>query len=156
MSTQEVGCRLVFLHILKRKFLTEHTAGCELYPGQLHLLDAVILSPGLTQQAAASCLGVSAASVAQSVKRLEHSGLLKKEPDPQNLRKNRLYATPAGIAAADAYRKSFDQVDGAMFSGFSSEDLTALTGYLDRMIENLKPEDFDLSRFPFRKDCAHD
>lgn len=156
MELRDVGRRLVLLNILKRKLVAEHTAGCELYPGQLHLLDAVILSPGIPQQEAASRLGVSAASVAQSVKRLEHGGLIQKEPDPNNLRKNRLFATPAGTAAADAYRKSFDLVDKAMFAGFSREELTHLSELLDRMIENLRPEDFDLSQFPVRKEPSLD
>lgn len=148
MDLCEIGGRFMILSILNRRQMAGRATGYELYPGQLQLLDAVMLHPGIPQQDVASRLGVSPASIAQSVKRLERAGLVEKHADQRNLRRNQLFATSAGIDAANQYRECFDEINQMMFDHFSEEDLSALAGYLDRMIENLRMDDFDLEHFP--------
>lgn len=152
MEPREVGRRMVILSLLRRKKIDSRTADCVLYRGQLLLLESVIQNPSITQQELASRLGVTPASVAQSVKRLERAGLVEKHIDPKNLRRNQLTATESGVTAASRYRSLFDEIDKEIFAGFSDAELQAFSGCLDRMIENIMCDDFDLTKFPFRKD----
>ena len=72
--------------------------------GQFPLLGYVEQHDGCTQQEAAEAMSVSAPAVAVSVKRLQKAGFLKKEADPDNLRKSRLSLTEAGRETAQAFR----------------------------------------------------
>lgn len=147
-NLHDLGWRVIALNLLRRKRVQERTSDCVLYRGQLHLLEALIQSPGCTQNDIASRLCVTPASVAQSVKRLQCAGLIERRVDETNLRRNKLYATPAGIAAAARYRDCFDGVDRETFANFSDDELQSLRQYLDRMIENVRGDDFDIYNFP--------
>jgi DNA-binding MarR family transcriptional regulator len=92
-------------------------------------------------------LFVSPASVAQSTKRLQSAGMLKKTSDPDNLRKNRLRITPAGQHIVDSFQSLVEVVDQKTFRGFSDEELKQLQEFHNRMIRNLATEaDLDTLR----------
>ena len=156
MKPFDISGRLICLDILRRRRLSAHTSGRALYPGQLHLLNTIIRDPGLTQQALAAHLGVTAASVAQSVRRMENTGLLLRREDASDRRRNRLYATERGRAAAELYRSGFDEIDEKMLSGIPEEALASFRSVLDRMLDNLKTQDFDYSRFLAQKGAIRD
>lgn len=151
MDHIEFGKRWALLHILRRRYVQKQTADCELYPGQLHLLETAIREPGRTQQELAARLGVTPASVAQSAKRLSAAGFLERRVDEKNHRRNMLYATELGKRAAKRYRDCFDEVDRVMLGGFSDAELAILCGYLDRIIENTMDDAFDPAEHPYLK-----
>lgn len=151
MDLQPLGGRLIMLNVLRRNLVHRKTAGYQLHHGQLPLLELIIANPGCTQQEIATNLKVTPASIAQSTTRLEKAGLIKKQTDPTNRRRNCLSATPDGMHAAGLYRKSFDEVDRQTFLGLSEEELSILTGYLDRMIQNINDDGTTFCSFPFWK-----
>lgn len=156
MEFFNVARRMQLLNLLRRKRIHERTAECVLYPGQLMLLEAVIDHPGIAQQALSASLGVTPASVAQSVKRLSSSGLIAKRTDPASLRRNQLFATDEGRRAAQLYRKNFDAVDAETFRGFTDGELKTIEGCLDRMIANLADSDVNIEDFLSERNFRHD
>lgn len=147
MDLRTLSARLIVLSLLRRRCTQRFNVSCVLYPGQLPLLDFLMRHPGATQQEAAEHLHVTAASIAQSTKRLEKSGLIEKRTDSANRRRNLLYITETGSQAANDYRIGFDDVDRATFAGFSDEELLQLGRFYDRMIQNVRG-DCDLSGLP--------
>lgn len=143
MDLQPIGARLMILSVMRRKRIRMKTADSALHHGQLPLLERILEHPGSTQQQIASQLLVTPASVAQSMTRLEKAGLIERRTDPDNRRKNRVYATAAGRNAAALYRKSFDEVDSETFSGLNDGELAQFAALLDRMIANMSDTGMD-------------
>lgn len=145
MLPDQIGKRMMFLHMLRRKYTHNHCHhNCldnTLQPGQYPLLNYLVANPGTTQQDMAAAMHVSPASVAQSTKRLQKTGLLEKRADPENLRCNRLHVTDAGLEIVHSFRKVFSSVDKQMLKGFSDDELELIKSMLDRMAANLSEDD---------------
>lgn len=141
----------MILGVMRRKSVRAKTENYELHHGQLPILERIIEQPGLTQQEIAAWLMVTPASVAQSITRLEKAGLIERKVDPENRRRNHVFATENGMHAATLYRKSFDEVDMETFRGLSDEELTRFAALLDRMIDNMDDnETGECPRFPWK------
>lgn len=109
-----------------------------LHFGQPRILHVVGEMDGATQIEIAQKLGVSPASVAMSVKRMQKAGLLEKIGDEKDLRINQIRLTPKGKAVQLESLKELIADDNRLFSGFSEQEIQALSGYLDRIYDNLK------------------
>lgn len=89
------------------------------------------------QRDLAELLHISPAAVANSLKSLEKGGYIRREPGQSDARRNRVILTEKGIQAVSGCRDVFQQVSGRMMSGFSPEELTQLTQFQQRMLDNL-------------------
>lgn len=105
--------------------------------GQFPLLGYVEQHDGCTQQEAAEAMSVSAPAVAVSVKRLQKAGFLKKEADPENLRKSRLSLTDAGRETARAFRQNFDELEAETFGCLSEEEARVFSSLLEKITDHL-------------------
>ncbi len=90
------------------------------------------------QKQFAEALGVSPATVAISIKRMERAELVTRIPDPRDLRRNRIAITEKGHRLVDDCIRAFRHVDMGMFRGFSLEERKELAGYYHRMVRNLE------------------
>lgn len=108
-----------------------------LFFGQAPILHAIAKNEGCTQADIAGRLGVSAPSIAASAKRLEKSGLIRKETDPDNLRRNKLYLTEDGRKALSAAKADMEQVNAEIFSRLDEADRAALPRILSVLIDVL-------------------
>ena len=95
-------------------------------------------SAGWDQKQFAEALGVSPATVAISIKRMERAELVTRVPDPEDLRRNRIAITEKGRRLVDDCIRAFRHVDTGMFHGFSQEEREVLAGYYRRMVRNLE------------------
>ncbi|HPE16225.1 MAG TPA: MarR family winged helix-turn-helix transcriptional regulator [Oscillospiraceae bacterium] len=91
-----------------------------------------------SQRVLADRIGISPAAVANSLKSLELRGLVRREADEHDGRRNRVTITEEGRAAVRRCQSVFLEVDEAMYAGFSDAELRELDGYLARMMENLR------------------
>lgn len=105
--------------------------------GQGPILDYVANNPNCTQAEIAEYMGISAASVACSVRRMEHAGLINRSADEKDQRCNRLMLTKKGSDTAIDVRLKLDGLDKRMFDGFDDEELAKLGEYYGRMLANL-------------------
>lgn len=132
--------RLEKLSILRRMEANRISAEAGLYMGQLPILEYIIHHDGCTQKEIADLMSVSPASIATSTKRLQKAGLVKKQIDEDNLRKNMLSVTEKGMELAIKCRESFDEFDKKLFNGFSDEELLSVKEHLDRLIANISDD----------------
>jgi DNA-binding MarR family transcriptional regulator len=137
MQRKKTVISLEKLNIIRRILRRKGTINFPLYPGQLHILEFVKTHSGCTQSEVAQNLLITPASVALSTKRMEKSGLLKKQPDDKNLRCKRLFITKKGEQLSLHCRKVFDEIDNAMLEGFSEEELETFNNFIDRFFANL-------------------
>ena len=129
---------------LNKVFITHRKATLQkgqthgLYVGQPQVLTFIKNNPGCTQNEIAEDIGVSPASIAFSTKRLQNAGLLQKQVNSLNMRCNRLYVTPEGVETLEKFAEDFDEMNQAMFEGFSEEEIRQLADYVERVTVNLE------------------
>lgn len=145
MDYKEIVIRFEKLHLIRRIIHQKSTMDFPLHPGQLHLLEFVNRHEGCTQTKVAEHLMITPASVAVSTKRMEKSGLVEKRIEQDNLRCKRLYITNKGKELSERCRKTFDEFDMVMFSGFTEKDLDLLKNYLNRLLGNITEKYFSNS-----------
>ena len=123
-----LGRRMVFFRAFQNNGL---------YQGQLPILEYVLRNQGCTQKEIADELFVSPASIASSTKRLQKAGLMEKKTDESNLRQNKLFVTEKGSFVAENCRKEFNHYNESFLYGFTDEELTLLSSFLDRIVANM-------------------
>lgn len=90
-----------------------------------------------SQRELADLLHVSAATITASLQSLERRGYVARQPDPRDSRRNLISLTQRGHDALHTCCTVFRQVDEAMFSGFSQEEIHLLIRFHQRMLQNL-------------------
>lgn len=142
MSAQykEISKRLHDLEWLRNFAIHRVIKDSEVHFGQPPILVCLLENGTCTQNELAKTLNVSPASVAVSLKRLQKNGLVEKVVDETDLRCNRISLTEKGRREIEHIHKCFDEIDDALFAGFSEAELSALCGYLDRLCKNLSAD----------------
>lgn len=140
-------CQACIFHLL---------SGEELHPGQLPILWAIGQAGCTTQGQIARILGVSRAAVAVSAKRMEHSGLVRREKAPKDQRCTIVSLTPKGREIALRARASQEEVFSRRLTGFSQEEIITLLSFYERMNHNLERyrQELEHSHCPCREEEA--
>lgn len=113
-------------------------ASGKMHPGQLPIIGIISEKKGNTQSAIAKALGVSVASVAVSVARLERAGLVKKKADSDDRRNTHIELTAEGERCAAESRAYIDDILKVKYKDYSDEELATLFGLMRRSRDNLK------------------
>ena len=124
--------------ITHRKFVLKKSQSFGHYVGQPQVLAYVRHNPGCTQTEIAEYLGVSSASIAFSTKRLQKAGYLMKQVNHLNMRCNKLYVTREGEDVLDRFKDVYDDMNLAMFEGFTVEELEQLMSFTERVNKNME------------------
>ena len=135
-NTVKKLCRVTLLH---RYAISTSLSGIKLYRGQPEILEYLKEHGDCSQKELADFLGVSTASIATSLKRMSKSGLIERTADENDRRINRLKLSEKGDELRLAGKSECDRIDRAMFSGFSDEEITAFSGMLSKIADNLSP-----------------
>lgn len=110
--------------------------------GSPHLLAALSHYPGdpaqaPTQKELADQLHAAPPTIAASLKCLERQGYVARRTDEKDSRRNRITITQKGRDALESGMRAFQQVDDAMFRGFTPEERELVQAFHRRMLENL-------------------
>lgn len=116
-----------------------------LWRGQLPVLEYISAHEGCTQSALAKGLGLSAATVAVSTKRLARAGHITKAADEKNLRCNKLFVTDAGRETMRAACLVAANHNRAVFSALTKEEQDTLVFLVDKLLLSLDCTEQDLA-----------
>ncbi len=130
-------CRVTLLH---RYRISNALSGLNIYRGQPEILGFLIDNGECSQKQLAESVGVSAASIATSLKRMCRAGFVERTEDEADRRINRIRITEKGREAFLAGRAECSKVDTRMFEGFSREEIDIFSEYLLRITENLSED----------------
>jgi len=89
-----------------------------------------------SQKELAEHLNITPAAVTGALKKLEIGGYIERSAGDDN-RFNEIFITELGKHVVEETKAMFSKIDAGMFSGFSSEELSILIGYLERMQKNM-------------------
>jgi DNA-binding MarR family transcriptional regulator len=105
-----------------------------IHAGQDRLLQELWQEDGVTQRELIERLSVEPPTVTGIVQRLERDGLLRREPDPENRRVQRVYLTEAGRKLEDPVRKVWRDVEEAFVRDLSTSERDQLQRLLTRLL----------------------
>ncbi len=136
---KEAVKKMVKVTLLHRYAISTALSGMKLYRGQPEILEYLNDHGDCSQKELADSLGVSPASIATSLKRMNKAGFIERTEDEKDRRINRIRLTPKGNNIRMAGKAECERVDKAMFSGFSDEEILAFSDMLSRVAKNLSP-----------------
>jgi len=88
----------------------------------------------------AVCFGITPAAITGALQKLEADGYIERKLGEDN-RFNEITITEKGRDVVEKTKSMFAAVDEQLFQGFSKEEIVALSGYLERIIVNMKGEE---------------
>ncbi|WP_125707757.1 MarR family winged helix-turn-helix transcriptional regulator [Lacticaseibacillus porcinae] len=109
----------------------------DLTRGQYLYLVRIVETPGIIQEQLVNQLKVDRATVARSVAKLCQQGFVEKHPDPQNAKRQRLYATEAGKQAYEPIRRENQYSLKMATQNMSPQQIATLEQLLDQMCDNV-------------------
>ena len=98
---------------------------------------ALYHAEGSTQEELTSLVYADKASTARRVKAMEEKGLLRREKDPEDRRRNRLYLTDRAKACFDDVHRDLLALDRRLVEGLSDEEQEVLSRALRLMQKNM-------------------
>ncbi|WP_141059522.1 MarR family winged helix-turn-helix transcriptional regulator [Stenotrophomonas rhizophila] len=103
----------------------------------LPVLEAVRQGKATTQAELARLLRVEQPSMAQTLARLERDLLIRRSPDPQRPRAQRMELTALALQRLPQAREILNEGNTRMLGGFSVDETMRLTSFLQRLSANL-------------------
>lgn len=91
-----------------------------------------------SQRDLARILDISPAAVTNSLKTMEKSGYILREPEEEDARRNRMTLTEKGRAAVQGCEEAFGAVAHRMLQDFSEREQEQLADFRARMLNNLR------------------
>jgi len=123
-----------------QKVLEQELNSTGVYRSQHQILMYVADNPHASQKELAGLYGVSTATIAVSLKKLEQGGYIERKMDAKDNRFNRICITQKGMEAVEESEIIFQKLEQRMFRGFSEEDFEKMGQFLDRIYHNLGPD----------------
>ncbi len=117
--------------------LRQRLGGAHVHPGQGPILGLLLSMDNTSQADLVRRMGVSAATVAVSVARLERLGFVQRERNARDQRANILRLTEAGRAEALRMQSAMNAVCDGALEGFTAEERRLLEGFSLRVASNL-------------------
>lgn len=94
-------------------------------------------SPGCSQKELSKMLHITPASVTGSIQKAEASGYIRRELDPNDLRRTNVFLTDKGVELLDKVDDLITEISDTFLQGFTEDEKETLTNYFQRMSENL-------------------
>ena len=148
MKETEPLCRVVWelmrTERMHKTVVDSRISALGLHRGQHHILmelRRVECTPGakaLSQKDLAEKLGISAAAVAMTIKKMEADGYIRRVQSPLDSRLNELYLTNLSRNILERSHSIFREVDRATYAGLTEEEMDVMMQCLQKMQDNLR------------------
>ena len=107
---------------------------------EIDCIHAVRHRPGITQAELAALLSSDKAAIARRTANLERKGYLRREPSPNDRRRQLLYATERAEGLRDTKAEAESAFYGYLMDGLDEEMRTAFLSALDTLYRRSKAE----------------
>jgi len=134
-SVYNVFWEVIRLHYLKTHKILEKL---NLYPGQPPLLFTILSNNGINQKELSQKLKIKPSTITIMLRRLEKSGLIKKEQDLRDQRISRVYITDKGRKICEEMKGTMKLIEDTLFNNFSEQEKENLKNLLKKIRENLQ------------------
>ncbi|MGI0006379.1 MAG: MarR family winged helix-turn-helix transcriptional regulator [Nitrosotalea sp.] len=105
--------------------------------GQWRVVGALVMQPGLTQKEIADKVGIEGATLVPVIDKMEKEGLLKRKPDSDDRRVNRIYLTPKADSLWDAMIECALRIRKSSLKNISENDIQITLETLRKISKNI-------------------
>jgi len=116
---------------LKREFIN---SGVLLSPAQMGILFSLKINNGLSMNQLSQIISIDNAAVTRHIDILEHQGLVKRESDKNDRRKNIIHITDKGAIEADKAKAIARRVNNMIKEGFTDQEIEVFKKVLNSFI----------------------
>lgn len=120
-----------------RRIMQHYLDETGVYQAQHRLLMQISHNQNASQKDIADSMGISAATIAVSLKKLEKGGYINKVVDEGDNRFNQITITEKGKKVVEQSIQIFEETDRKVFDGFTEEEKSALAALLQKLDNNL-------------------
>lgn len=106
--------------------------------GQLGFLMYILQNEGIIQESLTRKLYIDRAATARAMRDMERTGLIRRETDPKDRRRKRVFPTRKAKALHVDLLDILNRHNNTLFRGFSEEERTQTLTILDRLVNNLR------------------
>lgn len=117
----------------------EEAGGHEVTPVQFAILNALIAAPGDDQVTLATRVAFDAATFGSVIGRLERRGWVRREADPADRRRKRLWVTPAGEQVAQQMKRPVARAQRRLMHELQPGEREALLALLAKLVRGHEP-----------------
>ena len=135
---QSPGRRLGMLHRLSMAYMTRPLSELGITKGQIGFLMTVLQSEGIVQEELTHSMFIDRAATARALQSLENAGLIRREEDPEDRRRKRVYPTKKAYALRPGLLDMLARHNQALFAGLSPAEQDQCLDMLDRLVGNLR------------------
>lgn len=121
-------------HQVSVSIFMEEAADFGVTPVQFAILNALIDDPGQDQVTLAARVAFDAATSGSVIGRLESKGWVRREPDPHDRRRKRLWITPQGQAVALQMKRAAARTQQRLVAPLKPAEREQLARLLARMV----------------------
>lgn len=151
-AEQDVSLHRLFLQIMRLYFHRnyERMDRLDIHPGQAPLLYELHKGDGLSQRELADRLLVRPSTITVTLRRLEKSGLVRRQADERDQRVSRVYLTDEGMATFRQLQETIDEIDQQTFAHFTMEERILMKRFFRQIRDNLAPDGETVQGCPMR------
>ncbi|WP_058486698.1 MarR family winged helix-turn-helix transcriptional regulator [Defluviitalea phaphyphila] len=129
--------QIIDFKIKHRKIMQHYLQKTGVYHSQHRLLMEIARNKYASQKDLAKLMGVSTATIAVSLKKLQKNGYINKLIDKNDNRLNNITITKKGNEIVKQSKQIVDSIDEKLFSGFKKEDIYTLFTLFQKLNANL-------------------
>lgn len=129
--------QLIGFAMKHRKIMQNLLDETGVYQAQHRLLMQISRNQNVSQKEIADSMGISTATIAVSLKKLEKGGYINKVMDEGDNRFNQITITEKGKEVVKQSIQIFETTDQKIFTGLSAEDKAAMSALLQKLDTNL-------------------
>lgn len=138
MNENSILKKLLMIQRLQFQILHRELEKHGIHPGQPPMLMIIAKQEGVTQKRIAEELNVKPATVAIMLRRMERTGLIRREQDKRDRRLQRVYLTEKGKLYCDFLKQHLQSMETIIMEGFTDPEKEQLGSFLGRIIANLE------------------
>lgn len=135
---RDVTHRMIMTNQMHQRMMEKNLEGTGIHRAQHRLLMTLSNHCFVSQIELARHLGVTAATIAVSLKSMEREKLICRRAKKEDNRANFIEITEKGRHIIEESKEYFDMVDEQMYQGFSQEERKQLAEFLDRIYANME------------------
>ncbi len=137
ITNKKIVLQLIGFAMKHRKIMQYFLDETGVYQAQHRLLMEISHNRNASQKEIACSMGISPATIAVSLKKLEKGGYINKIMDEGDNRLNQITITEKGNRVVEQSRQIFDATDQKVFEGFTEEEKATLSELLQKLDTNM-------------------
>lgn len=132
----DTGRMLVRINRLRRRFMAERMKPFNLAGPSYMFILSLSCHPGESQDFLTARHAMDKGNVAHMVKQLVKLGYVRRETDPADRRRYKLFLTSRGEEMTNIIRNAIREWNHKISEGFSNSEWQVLCGFLQRILDN--------------------